>query len=131
MVRSSREQRKFERLSLRVVVQFARGRELPAIRCLTENISADGFYCVSTVALLLGERREAELVLPALRSSSDTRLIKCQVRVVRVEPLPDSSLFGIGCQIETYALSANGIQDHLDSRALNWSEVRQGTTVED
>ena len=71
----------------------------------TENLSSEGFYCISRKAFKLGERLECEIALPAesVGSSEATVRIQCHVTVKRVERLTRG--FGLGCHIEDYKLA--------------------------
>jgi hypothetical protein len=101
------ERRKHERLALRLPVRFGGTDTSPTISCFTENISSNGFYCVTPETLVPGEQRDVHLLLPArgyTRSGADVDL-KCQVRVVRIEQTSGGPGFGVACQIEKYALT--------------------------
>jgi hypothetical protein len=99
------ERRKYERLPLRLPVRFINERASSA-SCFTENISTEGFYCVSPDAFVPGDLLEVELLLPAHnpgRREKRVRL-KCQAQVVRIDSTWLGAGFGLGCRIETYRL---------------------------
>jgi hypothetical protein len=101
---SPAERRKFKRLPLHLPVRLSRPKASP-IHCTTENISSEGFYCVSPDPVVPGERLDVEIALPAHspgRYESRVRL-KCQAVVVRVHSTWLGSGFGIGCRIENYS----------------------------
>jgi PilZ domain len=101
------ERRKQERLALRLPVRFNSLDGSPAMNCMTENISSNGFYCICPEALVPGERRDVHLSLPARgysRSGADVDL-QCQVRVVRIDSIGTGPGFGVACQIERYTLT--------------------------
>jgi hypothetical protein len=99
------ERRKYERLPLRLPVRFLNERA-SANTCFTANISSEGFYCVSPVQYVPGDRLEVELLLPAHNAGRDEKRVrlKCQAQVVHIDPLWPGPGFGIGCRIETYTL---------------------------
>ena len=100
------ERRKHERLGLRLPVRFSGRDAVSSISCFTENISSNGFYCITPESLEPGEQRDVHVLLPARgysRSGANVDL-KCQVRVVRIEPAGATG-FGVACQIEKYALT--------------------------
>ena len=100
------ERRKYKRLPLRLPVRFI-GDRVSATSCITENISGQGFYCVSPDPFIPGDRLEVELLLPAHNAGHCEKRVrlKCQAQVVRIDPTWLGRGFGIGCRIETFALN--------------------------
>jgi hypothetical protein len=78
-----------------------------ALETVTQDLSSDGFYCFSRIPFLPGEKLVCMLRIPAHRlDRSDLEAeLECQVRVVRIEPLSEEGVFGIGCRIEDYRLT--------------------------
>jgi hypothetical protein len=81
-------------------------RDAPAavVDTVTENLSSDGFYCLTAVPFVPGDIRFCTLTAPAC-DPEDSRgmiLVECRVRVVRVQALSERGLFGMGCRIEDY-----------------------------
>ena len=76
----------------------------PVIETVTQDLSSDGFYCKASSPFVPGEICGCTLSLPAYHLDDLVRVIpvQCQIRVVRVEALAESGLFGIGCRIEDY-----------------------------
>ena len=98
------DRRRTKRLSLRWVVKLTRPLDGRVVRCVTDNLSIEGFHCVCDLPFLPGERLDCVLELPAQRmgySEADIHL-ECRVRVVRVEAFGSEPRFGIACQIEDY-----------------------------
>jgi PilZ domain-containing protein len=81
-----------------------RGANSGLIETATQDLSSDGFYCFAASPLVPGEIRECTLRVPAHDPSDDTRTlpVHCRVRVVRVETVAESGLYGVGCRIEDY-----------------------------
>jgi hypothetical protein len=101
------ERRKRKRIALRWPVRLFRQPSTPSVESTTENLTSNGFYCVSREAFHLGERLECIIAIPAGSfgySASPIRL-QCRVRVTRVEDQRDG--FGLGCYIEDYDLLVN------------------------
>ena len=108
------ERRKYERLPLRLPVRFINERG-SATSCFTENISSEGFYCVSPDAFVPGDRLEAELLLPAHnfgRGEKRIRLI-CEAQVVRIDSTWFGPGFGIGCRIEGCTLHLEAVKPQV------------------
>jgi PilZ domain len=100
------DRRKFERLRLKLPLQFRLENGSEVIDCFTENISSEGVYFISLRSLTRGERLEVDLVLP-LQSSGSNQLrahLKCCARVARVDESRERLGFGVACRIETYSI---------------------------
>ena len=104
MERLIRERRKRERVDLQCPVQLFTIPEGPATEATTMNLSCDGVYWVSNVPFSLGERVQCSIHItpPGFRAAKTRLLLHCRVRIVRVEESPAG--FGVGCQIEEFAL---------------------------
>src|SRR5215475_537559 len=93
------DRRKHERLELRLRVRFCANERMPAIQCVTENVSGGGFYCLSPTAFAADEQKEVQLLLPTRgygRTGEDVN-IQCTVRVVRVHTVGSGRGFGVAC----------------------------------
>jgi hypothetical protein len=103
------DRRKYERIALRLLVQFASADGSAIISCLTQNVSGGGFYFVSPEPLIPGEEEDVLLVLPAgSENRSGTNAgISCQVQVLRVDSMGAGLGFGVACQIERYSMAAS------------------------
>jgi len=104
---ASRERRKRKRIALHWPVRLYRTSGSPSVDSATENLTSNGFYCVSTEPFQVGERLQCVIAIPAgAFGYSDSRVrLQCRVRVTRVENQRDS--FGLGCCIEDYELLTN------------------------
>jgi hypothetical protein len=105
------ERRRYERLPLRLPVRLSRSGVMVSAG-VTENVSSQGFYCVSPDPFVLGDRLQAVLLLPAhnLNQSEMRVCLTCQAHVVRLDSTWLGPGFGIGCRIETYSLSLERIE---------------------
>ena len=95
--------RKRARLRVQWRLQFrAHGRA--AVETVTQDLSREGFYCVVGTPFVPGEVRECILHVPARDPENESRSVPvpCQVRVVRVEGLAETGLFGVACRVENY-----------------------------
>jgi hypothetical protein len=97
------ERRRRTRVLVRWPLLF---RDAPGtvVDTVTENLSSDGFYCLTAVPFVPGEIRVCTLSAPAGHPDDGTGsiLVECRVRVLRVQALSDCGLFGMGCRIEDY-----------------------------
>jgi hypothetical protein len=102
---SSVERRKYERLPLRLPIRLSQGTAQISSG-VTENISSEGFYCVSPDAFVPGDMLQVVLLLPAHNPGRGEMraCLTCQAQVVRIDPTWLGPGFGIGCRIETYSL---------------------------
>ena len=101
---TSEERRKRKRVALHWPVRLFRDPTAPFIESTTENLTSNGFYCVSKQPFQLGERLECIIAIPAGSfgyAESPIRL-QCRVRVTRIEDQGEH--FGLGCYIEDYDL---------------------------
>jgi len=98
------ERRKRKRIALRWPVRLFREPGAPSVETTTENLTSNGFYCISTEPFQMGERLECIIAIPSGSfgyNESPIRL-QCRVRVARVEDQREG--FGLGCYIEDYDL---------------------------
>ena len=104
---SSPDRRKRKRVALHWPIRLFRGHEMRSIESTTENITSNGFYCLSQEPFRPGERLECIIVVPAgSYGYSDAPIcLQCRVRVTRVDDQPEC--FGLGCSIEDYDLLVN------------------------
>ena len=104
---ATQERRKRKRIALHWPVYLYRDQGAPSVESTTENLTSNGFYCVSKEPFRLGEQLECVIAIPAGAfgySEAPIRL-QCRVKVMRVESQSES--FGLGCYIEDYELVLN------------------------
>src|SRR2546423_3605387 len=89
-----KERRKRLRVSLRWEIRFCAGAET-LISTATENLSCDGFYCVSDQPVLSGDHH-CVIVIPAHvpNDPAQSLYLHCDVQVVRIHVQPGQR-FGI------------------------------------
>ena len=101
------ERRKRKRIALHWPVYLYRDHDAQTAESTTENLTSNGFYCVSKEPFQLGEQLKCVIAIPAGAfgySEAPIRL-QCRVKVMRVEN--QSENFGLGCYIEDYELLFN------------------------
>jgi hypothetical protein len=104
---ATQERRKRKRIALHWPVYLYREQSAQSFESTTENLTSNGFYCVSKEPFELGEQLQCVIAIPAGTfgySEAPIRL-QCRVKVMRVEN--QSENFGLGCYIEDYELLIN------------------------
>ena len=103
----SEERRKRKRIALHWPIRLFRDPAMPSVQSTTENLTSNGFYCVSREPFQLGERLECIIAIPAgsFGYAESPMCLQCRVRIARVEDQRDG--FGLGCYIEDYDLLTN------------------------
>jgi hypothetical protein len=98
------DRRKRRRVPLRWPVSVFRRPGMQSVEGQTENLTSEGFYCISKEPFQLGECLQCLIVIPVgtIGNSESPVVLKCGVTVKRVEAIPSG--FGLGCHIEDYAL---------------------------
>ena len=98
------ERRKRKRIALRWPIRLFGEQLNPLVESTTENLTSNGFYCVSKEPFAIGERLECVISIPAgsFGYAASPISLQCRVRVTRVEKERDG--FGLGCSIEDYDL---------------------------
>jgi hypothetical protein len=103
----SGDRRRRKRVALHWPVRLFSHPESQSIESTTENLTSNGFYCISNQPFQLGQRLDCVIVIPAgsFGYSDSPVSLKCRVRVLRVEDQERG--FGLGCYIEDYDLLSN------------------------
>lgn len=100
------ERRRRPRLRLACPVRLHRTGETSWIETKTEDISCEGFYCVTGQVFSIPETLECELVIPSgeLGTQDHEMVLRCRAEVVRIEPQADNKAYGIACRLMDYNL---------------------------
>jgi hypothetical protein len=103
---SGPERRRRSRSTLRCPLTLFGCNSTEAVNSTTDNISCEGFYCLTPSPYRTGERLTALVRIPAYdpNSKEQTCTLSCQVRVVRVDPCDGEGLYGMACGIDDYHL---------------------------
>src|SRR5690348_16001233 len=93
------ERRSRQRAALQWVVHVSRAGGKQLVASKTRNVSSQGFYCLVQEPFESGERLECTVVIPIPKSTKqdDVLWLRCQARVLRVEPVPANTAYGIAC----------------------------------
>ena len=70
---------------------------------VTENLSSEGFHCLTKAPLVPGELSMCTLGVPAHDPKDVNRmlLVECKIRVVWAR-IADNGFYNVGCRIENY-----------------------------
>lgn len=102
------DRRRRPRLRLAYPLRLLPADRRSSIETKTEDISCEGFFCLTESTLRLRERLECELLIPAntddLDALEETIVLHLDAEVVRVVRHSNDSLFGIGCRIADYTI---------------------------
>jgi PilZ domain len=105
----SSDRRKHKRVALHWPVRISRKPGTRLINSTMQNLSSEGFYCITAEPFTIGERLQCAIVLPVEIVASGTTVgLQCHLTVRRVENLQEG--FGLGCQIEDYSLLPESLQ---------------------
>ena len=108
------ERRRRVRAQVHWPLCFSRPGTAEMVRTITQDLSSHGFYCIVNAGFVPGEMRECTLVVPTHHPNGGRPALPvlCKVRVIRVEVLGESGLWGVGCQIEDYRFGSTAL-DHV------------------
>jgi len=72
----------------------------------TKDINPSGFYCRINQLIQPWDPVACDIAVPAhdRRYPEDVVYLRCKIRAVRVEAIPDSAEFGLACRIEDYRI---------------------------
>src|SRR5215471_14372378 len=80
--------RKRKRVAVHWPVRLFEPMGNKSVESMTENLSSEGFYCLSSRTFKIGERLRCEIVIPEATLGLDGPIVlECQVAVRRVEDL--------------------------------------------
>ncbi len=101
------ERRRHPRIGLRWGVALTRSGESATVESVTENLSRAGFFCYSPRRFDIGENIQCVLEIPTrdFGHPSGSLNLRCNARVVRVEPNEPATRFGVACRIDDYEIS--------------------------
>ncbi len=93
-------------MPLRWPVLLARSGDSRIVEAETENLSSQGFFCISRESFGIGERLNCIVVLPAKGWGYHAQSVwlHCRAEVIRVEIQAPASGFGLGCRMEEFSL---------------------------
>jgi len=98
------ERRKRTRMQVHWSLYFEQSATAEVAETTTHNLSSDGFYCHTRTRFVPGEIRTCTLGVPTRHPDLGTRvrLVQCRVRVIWVDSIEETGLWGVGFQLEDY-----------------------------
>jgi len=112
------ERRRRPRVRLACPVRMLRIGNGCRIDTKTEDISCEGFFCITESLFSLREKLYCELVIATGsdgRAVGEAIVLRCRAEVVRVVRQPENSAFGVGCRVSDYTIERTFIERHLPS----------------
>ena len=100
------ERRKRQRMALHWAVRLRRPSSNDEVRAETENLTTEGFYCLSPKPFRRGEELSCVIDLPSSDASTPGRKLRGMVTVLRAKRV-NAKVFGIACRLHNYSLIAN------------------------
>src|SRR5271165_1691075 len=110
------DRRRRRRLRLAYPLRLYRSGEVSRTETKTEDISCEGFFCVTDRRFSPFETLECELLIPVLEAGLPTEhdiILRCQAEVVRVVQGVDEAAFGIACRLSDYTIRSEIINQDL------------------
>ena len=102
------DRRRHPRLRLSYLLRLFRPGHSAGIETKTEDLSCDGFYCISDHPVLPHEKIECELLIPGPQVGDPWEsdlVLRCRAEVVRLVPDALASRFGVACRLEGYTVN--------------------------
>jgi PilZ domain len=107
MLGTPSDRRGRQRLKLPYAVVLHRLGEVSGVKTTIEDISSDGFYCLSAQPFSPNEKLHCEIVIPNQDSASSTEgslLLRCRAEVVRVMADGRTPGYGLACRLQHYTI---------------------------
>ena len=101
------DRRRRRRLRLAYPLRLCRSGEASRTETKTEDISCEGFFCVTDRRFSPFETLECELLIPVQEAglpAAHDIILRCQAQVVRVVQRVDDAAFGIACRLSDYTI---------------------------
>ena len=101
------DRRRRPRLRLNYPLRLYRPGQAIRIDTRTENISCEGFFCITGCAFAPGEMLECELVIPNDELGQPPErdmILRCRAEVVRVVAIEGKTAFGVACRLADYTI---------------------------
>lgn len=109
------DRRRRRRLRLAYPLRLYRSGEASRTETKTEDISCEGFFCVTNHPFSPFETLECELLIPVQEEGQPEYdiILRCQAQVVRVVQRVDDAAFGIACRLSDYTIRSEIIDRDL------------------
>ena len=101
------DRRRRPRLRLAYPLLISRPGEVFRTETKTEDISCEGFFCVTDRVYAPRETLECELVIPSQeprQAVEHNMILRCRAEVVRVVRQANTMVFGVACRLADYTV---------------------------
>jgi hypothetical protein len=103
------------RLKLPYSIVLHRQGDAVGVETTTENISSDGFYCISEQPFSPNETLECDVVIPDQEASPEKSLVlHCRAEVIRVMADGLGPGYGLACRLTDYTIGQQNPQRAAD-----------------
>jgi hypothetical protein len=104
----SPERRRRKRFRLSYPVRFREPGEKVRVETRTEDLSCQGFFCISQRVFSPYETLACELIIPSGALGHlvvvHDMILRCRAEVIRVVPLDPGGPFGVACRFADYTI---------------------------
>jgi len=110
------DRRRRTRLRLTYPLRLYRPGEESRIETKTQNISCEGFFCITDRVFSPSEFLECELVIPSAELGQPLErdmILRCRAEVVRVVQQAGEKAFGVACRLADYTIGRQVVQPDL------------------
>lgn len=118
----SPDRRRRPRLRLTYPLRLHRPGDTSQIETKTEDISCEGFFCITDHMFSPREFLECELVIlgAELREPLERDMVlRCRAEVVRVVPRAGETVFGVACRLADYTIGRQIVERDLPVECSN------------
>jgi hypothetical protein len=111
------DRRRRPRLRLAYPVRLRQPGEELRVETKTEDLSCEGFFCISEHVFAPHDTLECELVIrgddPGPVVVEQNLVLRCRAEVVRVVPRGPSGTFGVACRFADYKIGRQSVDRDL------------------
>jgi hypothetical protein len=109
------ERRRRPRLTLAYPLRLFRVGYGSRVETKTENISCEGFFCITESFFTPREKLDCELVLTSDDGQpvDEAIVLRCRAEVVRVVRHSQNSMFGLACRVADYTVERKLLEQAL------------------
>ena len=118
MIGTPWDRRGRRRLKLPYTIVLHRLGEAAGVQTTTEDISSDGFYCVSEQPFSPNEKLECDVLIPTQDTDSSLEeglVMHCRAEVVRVIADGLQPGYGLACRLQEYTIGRRDLKQRAAS----------------
>ena len=107
------DRRRRSRLRLTYPLRLYRPGEVSRIETKTQDISCEGFFCITDRVFSPSEFLECELVIPSAELGQPLErdmILRCRAEVVRVVQQGGETAFGVACRLADYTIGRQRVE---------------------